>query len=719
VIILIIAQLLLSVGFLLMPNPKPAKAFWGVGDLTIMVGDIPENIWRILDAALARIAINYANKYLTRFIEKVIDKYKIRSYLYYDQVLTNYYLSHFIADKIGDPDLRQIYVLLEKTYITGQPTGYSGGPAANQALIPQLKKKIYDVYLARGGIPSDYITNPPAGTSGFDYYNNSFSYYLNHPSFAESNALAQYDSIKAASSTASMLEVITGKGLKSGRNTSGACDLASAPRQDVYGSAGGTADPLATQEACESLGGTWSAAAAALGQVATFINNPADFIDSHIEAALNDVFNVKADPNNVFTAIGTFLGNYIFKKLDLDQGTGTLNEYPSNYRPEGGTFPPFKEFDIDGDGIMDAEDTNRSGAYDAGDSCYHGGVAPNCMTSNNVGTSPYFTQLCQAFARSKITLQYFLDFMNANKDQFDSNGVDFNNPANANIWVNRSVMANGSIGDLINTIETYDNRDWDNAEAALGQYSKYMDDVVDSLIQDQDLDLALFGTGGGGIDNLIQNTQNILDYIRAVEISINKCNDPDPSGIPAIPPPVITAPPNGGGGGTGGSCTLSGPATGAAPATVPFDLNSATLLSSTDVKSWPETTTLDVNMTATDVIFNFDKRDGASRWPDEFGDPEFAPDPIQYTMWLFLNINGQWNGAGVLVRYFDQNNSGNNIFDWICNEYYDAGRWAPMTGHKIAHGEEIGFMVTSGDARSPILYEELQERSNVFLVNAP
>src|SRR5262249_48564795 len=144
----------LTIGSVLL-LPKPADAFFF--SFTTTIGDIPRTIWQIVQAALERVALDFANRFITKFVNQVKEKYKIRNYLYYDQVLTDYYLGQFISDKITDPNLRQAYALIEAGYITGRDTGLSGQPDPSTALIPKFKKAVDDYYDSIGGVPSDYI----------------------------------------------------------------------------------------------------------------------------------------------------------------------------------------------------------------------------------------------------------------------------------------------------------------------------------------------------------------------------------------------------------------------------------------------------------------------------------------------------------------------------------------------------------------------------------
>ena len=138
----------------------------------------------------------------------------------------------------------------------------------------------------------------------------------------------------------------------------------------------------------------------------------------------------------------------------------------------------------------------------------------------------------------------------------------------------------------------------------------------------------------------------------------------------------------------------------------------------TDVASWPETTQITNVDFSGNWTISFDKKNGPNRWPDQYGGPGVAPtDTIQYTVWLFVNVGGQWVGSGFIQVWYGRNEDGgpgNPMFQLPQNWYYGS-QWAPMTGHTLQPGEQVGFMVTSGNSRNggvPLI----KERSNVVLV---
>jgi len=173
--------------------------------------------------------------------------------------------------------------------------------------------------------------------------------------------------------------------------------------------------------------------------------------------------------------------------------------------------------------------------------------------------------------------------------------------------------------------------------------------------------------------------------------------------VPPPPPPPPGPPPLGGGGG--------GPAPGDA-----LNLHLATIRNSPgDVANWPATATLTrLDIGSNGVHIEHTKQNGPGSWPDvPFGDGN-----LQYTLWIVLNINGQWYASGCIEYWRGRPEAGGPPSQYAQNWYYDPIRWAPMTGHQPAPGEQVGFLVTAGDARNNGL-ALVKERSQVVLVPFP
>lgn len=153
-----------------------------------------------------------------------------------------------------------------------------------------------------------------------------------------------------------------------------------------------------------------------------------------------------------------------------------------------------------------------------------------------------------------------------------------------------------------------------------------------------------------------------------------------------------------------------------------FDLCQSQIVNAPNVCEWRATATV------TALVFDgattkieFTKQDGIGRWPDVR--PAGWDGDIQYTLWLFLKVNGRWTGSAFVEFWYGRERSGEvgdpDVPSRYHVNYYYAARWAPLFGHgQIQPGESIGFMVTSGDARDSKGPYGPQERSNVVVVNA-
>jgi len=171
------------------------------------------------------------------------------------------------------------------------------------------------------------------------------------------------------------------------------------------------------------------------------------------------------------------------------------------------------------------------------------------------------------------------------------------------------------------------------------------------------------------------------------------------------PPPVDPQPP---------APILGGP-------TDAFDLNQAIILNSPrDFASWPITTKITaLSMGPSGVHVEFSKQDGPDRWPDIV--PPGWGGPLQYTLGMALNINGQWYLSTVVEFWYGLPASGGPPSQFASNWFYDPARWAPMTYHQPQPGEIIGFVVCAGDCRNNAdgNLSPARERSNLVFVAMP
>jgi hypothetical protein len=165
---------------------------------------------------------------------------------------------------------------------------------------------------------------------------------------------------------------------------------------------------------------------------------------------------------------------------------------------------------------------------------------------------------------------------------------------------------------------------------------------------------------------------------------------------------------------------LSGPVP-AQPTQPSFDLAHARIVNAPDARAWAETAKITkVSFDGSATRVEFTKQEGANRWPDQT--PKGWDGPLQYTIWLFLKIDGQWVGSAFIQMWHGRDGSGSRADPDVPSVYHDhwyySSRWNPMPDHgPIRPGELIGFMVTAGNARDSV-GPVLQERSNVVVFPA-
>lgn len=157
-----------------------------------------------------------------------------------------------------------------------------------------------------------------------------------------------------------------------------------------------------------------------------------------------------------------------------------------------------------------------------------------------------------------------------------------------------------------------------------------------------------------------------------------------------------------------------------APTPTPSDiLRGATIYggSAADVANWPATATITgMDFNGNGVHVEFTKKDGPGRWPDVV--PPGWEGPLQYTMWMVVNINGQWVTSGGVEFWYGLDRSGGPPSMFARNWYYNPAIWGPLATHQPAVGEQVGFFVTAGDERVKDV-TLVRERSNVVVIPFP
>lgn len=148
-----------------------------------------------------------------------------------------------------------------------------------------------------------------------------------------------------------------------------------------------------------------------------------------------------------------------------------------------------------------------------------------------------------------------------------------------------------------------------------------------------------------------------------------------------------------------------------------IDIGSVQIHNSHDVKGWPVSATITrLEFRSTGVHVEHTKNQGPGAWAN-FRPPGWDGD-LQYTLWIFLKLGGQWHGSGCIQFWQSCDQNGGPPEEYAKNWYYAADRWGPMTGHQPQPGELVGFMVSAGDARNSGA-QSVQERSNIVVVPFP
>ncbi len=122
------------------------------------------------------------------------------------------------------------------------------------------------------------------------------------------------------------------------------------------------------------------------------------------------------------------------------------------------------------------------------------------------------------------------------------------------------------------------------------------------------------------------------------------------------------------------------------------------------------------------VHVEFDKQYGANRWPDVT--PPGWEGPLQYTLWMVLKVNGQWYAAPGGHLWYDCPEWGGDITEptQVSRNWFYGNSWGALSGYQPAHGEAMGFFVSSGNQRMVFGDESqstVRERSEIVYIQLP
>lgn len=139
-----------------------------------------------------------------------------------------------------------------------------------------------------------------------------------------------------------------------------------------------------------------------------------------------------------------------------------------------------------------------------------------------------------------------------------------------------------------------------------------------------------------------------------------------------------------------------------------------------DVGTWPVGARItNIEFTGFSMRVDFDRREGANRWPDVV--PPGWAGALQYTLGMCRNIGGQWHCSAVVQfwygRSLDETAPASRFWrEW----WYDGGRWGPLASNPPQEGETVGIFVAAGDLRQRGFTRDTCPRvcevSNVVLV---
>ena len=103
-----------------------------------------------------------------------------------------------------------------------------------------------------------------------------------------------------------------------------------------------------------------------------------------------------------------------------------------------------------------------------------------------------------------------------------------------------------------------------------------------------------------------------------------------------------------------------------------------------------------------------------------WGNPTAGDDGnILYTVWALVQINGRWHGSGFIQMWKGRPSTGAPILTEWRNWAYARDRWGEMVDYVPKVGDEIGFVLSAGNARKERAVTSRRERSNVIAVRLP
>ncbi len=171
-----------------------------------------------------------------------------------------------------------------------------------------------------------------------------------------------------------------------------------------------------------------------------------------------------------------------------------------------------------------------------------------------------YQTLCQALDESIAAVKRFRDFAETNQNQLKSDGENFRIKADSVVWYNRAIDANSPVAGLQSNVSGFRDAAWDPVEIQIGRFTNWLEEVITSLVKDEDLDFdgewSRDNPPTQGTRGVIRMTNNFGSYLEDLKQVVGD-NCTNTSGLGNIPDPDIGVPNEGGGvsSGTQAQCT--------------------------------------------------------------------------------------------------------------------------------------------------------------------
>lgn len=159
-----------------------------------------------------------------------------------------------------------------------------------------------------------------------------------------------------------------------------------------------------------------------------------------------------------------------------------------------------------------------------------------------------YQTICEALDESIEATKRFNEFAVANRDQLKG-GENFKVKADSVVWHQRAMDVSSPVGGLQNTISNLRDPAWDPVEVQIGRFTSWLEEVITSLIKDEDLDLDGEWNRSDpptqGVQGVVRMTRNFKTYLENLKKTIKDCTNPNTKDFANIPDPELGFPGDG------------------------------------------------------------------------------------------------------------------------------------------------------------------------------